>query len=519
MAILLTSCLSDEVPTDREPEPKEVEISIATSANAPATRAPLDGSMVDAGDANENRIDELDLLVFDSAGKYLYRRQAYKLAGTTNTYRAMLHEYDGEMTIHFLANSRTMLEAWEVGTDKPTAGVSTWATVQPTLIDKNPARLVAATFVPLPMWGTGKVTLDTGKAPTKMGRVDMLRSVASFDLYVLDGRVAANRATKNFLLEDIYACYAANEGFIGAVEVTPATDPETYKIPATMKSSLLPSTGGTLRATNERSYTTVEGEFVGIAYQLFAYDNYFATVTGDNDKRPMRLIVAGKYDPAGNPAVNGTTGYYPVDIIHDDTKYRPVIRNWKYEFMVTSVSGPGLPSLEDARNAQNTDMNINIIQWNKDDVEIGVTGKYYVTMERRAAQLWRKAGASQTLRLDYRFLDNLTTNDFTFDFKKENGAYLFDNGPVTKLGPTTTAGVTTTTIRNSRFEVVMTQIPAAAGGGEVSFRITALQDYDSAHHRDAATVKYRNLEFEITIDQIDISEEDWLDGGSIPADI
>ncbi len=522
LGVLLSSCAMEELQTGEKAGEREVEISIATSGSS-ATRAPLDGEDTDVGDAdgNEKRIDELDLLVFDEDGKYMYRREAYKLANSADTWRAMLSEYWDEMTIHFLANSRAILMALEAGSDAPVAGSTTWTALQTKLIDTNPARLVnTAAYQPLPMWGTGTVTLDPDLAPNKMtGIIQMLRSVASFDVYVLDGTIEANKATKDFTLTDIYAAYAADRGYLAAVATLPATDPVTYTIPAAMGTTA--GNSGQLKATGVKSYTTEQGDFKGIAYQLYVYDNYANTVPADpTQNRPTRLIVSGYYKQTGDP-LGWVKSYYPVDVTFNDTgEYRPVIRNWKYEFMVTSVTGPGKPTLEEALEAQNMDMNINIIQWDKNDVQIGVTGKYYVTMDKRAASLWRNAGARQVLELDYRFIDGLTANDFTFDFKKDEDGenYAYDNGDVVLGTPVTVGDVTTTIIRNEWFEVTMMQTPGIAGG-DVSFEVKALQDYNADHDEDVVVVKYRNLEFEISINQYDISEEDWQDGGLIPADV
>jgi hypothetical protein len=253
---------------------------------------------------------------------------------------------------------------------------------------------------------------------------------------------------------------------------------------------------------------------------MYVYDNYFRSVTTDATKRPTRLIIAGYYKQTGDEST-WVKSYYPVDITFSETDaYRPVIRNWKYEFVVTSVSGPGKSSLGEARDAQNTDMNINVIQWDKSDVEIGVTGKYYVTMDDRAVTLWRDAGASRRLGLDYRFFDDTAPNDFTLDFKmdEDDEAYLFDNGDVIIGTPTTVGNVTTRTISNRRFRVTMTRT-AGEAGGDVAFEIEALMDYDRLHCSDIVVVRYRNLEFEISIDQLDLSEDDWKDGGEIPTDI
>ena len=525
--VSLSSCTIQEVQIGGSTTggAREVEISIATSGDY-GTRAALDGDTTDLGRVDyEDRIAELDLLVFDKDGKYMYRREAYKLTGSTGrTYRAMLSEYWEPMTIHFLANSRSILTAWETGANKPTVGSSTWDQVKLTLIDTLPTRLVnSTTYQPLPMWGTGKVTLQRDVAPNVMpGTIEMLRSVASFDLFVLDGTVPANTSTKDFVLTDLYAVHAADRGYLAADSIKPVVTPQQqYTIPAGMKTFTWQN-GKVLHANGTSHYLNPEGKsFNGIAYQMYAYDNYNSAVV-DSTSRPTRLVVAGYYKQTDPDTTKWKKSYYPVDVSYSDGKFRPVIRNWKYEFMVTAVTGPGKPTLDEARNAVNENLNISVIQWNKSDVEIGVTGKYYVSMDRRAATLWRDASASQTLKLGYVYIDNGTDNDFSVDFKKDSlgTSYLNDNGTVNSGTPSTAAGVTTTTIDNDWFEVTMKQTPATeGGGGTVTFEVVAKQNYDADHAHDALVVTYRNLEFEISIDQINMSYADWIDGGHIPTDL
>jgi hypothetical protein len=467
----------------------------------------------------------------------MYRREAYKLANSTNTWRAMLSEYWEQMTIHFIANSRTILTAWETGTDKPTVGTSTWAQIQTKLIDKTPTRLVRAStettpavYQPLPMWGTGSITLDPDVAPNKMsGTIQMLRSVASFDVYVqkkkynAEEELVENTATRDFTLTDLYAVYAADQGYLGAKAIAPPTTPATYEIPGAMKTTV--GIDSTLRVNGVKTYTTPQGEVSGIAYQMYVYDNYASTVptegpiTNPAQNRPTRLIVAGYYKQTGDPST-WKKSYYPIDVTDATDHYRKVIRNWKYEFMITSVSGPGVPTFEGAIKSQTMDLNIEIISWNKSDVKIGATGKYYVTMLQKTASLWREAGASETLELDYVYLDGVTNNDFTIDFKKNEAgtAYFYNNGTVVPGTPSTVGGVTTTTLSNEWFEVTMRQTPAT-GGGAVMFEVKAKKNCDLTHCKETIVVKYRNLEFEIDIDQYDISLKDWQDGGEIPADV
>jgi hypothetical protein len=348
---------------------------------------------------------------------------------------------------------------------------------------------------------SGSFTLSTSHAPTKLPTIELLRSVASIDLYVEE-----NARTSDFILTDIYAYYAPDRGYVGAREVTPTTTPVTYMIPAGMTTSLTNVSGKQLHALKVEDYLRSGKNYKGIAYQLYLYDNKYISRNG-NDSRPTRVIMAGYYKQSG-PESGWTKSYYPIDIVHGDGSYRPVIRNWKYEFNVTGVNGPGSGSLEEAAEAAGTDLNIDIIFWNKEDIEIGVKGHYYVNMERKKASLWRPAGSVDKLGLTYRILDD-DPADFTINFRNDS------NGTQTNFNLADGIG-----IANDYFKIEMIQTHnQATNSGAVSFTVTALQNYTAGHSTETVLVRFRDLLFEITITQVDKSDNDWDLGGSEEIDL
>jgi len=485
------SC-SKNLPIEQQQEnAKEVTLSIATSGERGQTRSPVP----DPGHQDESIINELDLLVFGSDGLYLYRREAVKLSGEYNSYRALLVETSDVLTVHLLANCRTLLQQWELGGN--TAGLD-WSQIHSQLKDSEPWRLTnSGNFQALPMWGCVTGSLSPNSAPTRWGTVQLLRSVASIDVYV-----EQNTRTEDFEITDIYAYYAPNKGYVGAREVSPATTPKQYLIPSDMTTSLTNVQGQQLHATGVTEYMLADNKsYKGIAYQLYLYEND-ALQTGDNNARPTRVILAGYYKQADVPAAERKKSYYPIDIVYSDGSYRPVIRNWKYEFKVFAVNGPGSESLEEAAGAAGTDLNIDIIFWDNENVEIGVKGHYYVNMERKHATLWRTQGSKDILGLTYHILDDGPA-DFTIHFRDDA------NG---------TQAAIANGITNDYFQVVMTQTPGT-NGGSVSLEITALQDYTLGHTTEHLVIKFRNLLFEVTITQINGSDNDWDLGGDDGIDI
>ncbi len=484
---------------------EEIEIEISTGPRG-STRAPLDGMDIDEGNANESLIETLDLLVFGADGYYLYRSEGTAIStnGGITTFIARFQQTDEELTIHILANSRGQMLEWENALDAASTDPTTldWPGVHAQLVDTNPARLInSADFTPLPMWGTlENKTLSKTLSPTPWGPVQMLRSVASADLYV-----ARTAATADFELSDLFVYYAPSEGYLGAIEEGNGSDPAQYKVPSTMTSSLdAVEAEGRMRATGIATYAVGEGadaaQYDGIAYQTYVYDNPWVA-TGDDNARPTRLIVAGYYKGSE------VKSYYPVDITDTDGTYRPLIRNWKYEFRVRSVSGAGYDNLDEAAQSAVTDINMEIIEWNKGDEAIGVDGgMYYMTRSSDEAILQRQAGSTRTVTLTYNVKDGrpVTGDDFSLAWA---------GGPDTPPA--------TTFVENDYFTVdmVITPDPDVEGTGTVTLLFTAKQDNDELEERmDEVEVSFRDLLFTIDVRQLDGASDGWDDGGEIPVE-
>jgi hypothetical protein len=261
-----------------------------------------------------------------------------------------------------------------------------------------------------------------------------------------------------------------------------------------------------MHADGVSSYEILEGgdtnTYDGVAYQMYFYGNG-ALNTTDKAHRPTRIIVAGEYKT--DSGVWKET-YYPIDIVNDDGTYRPVIRNWKYEFKVTSVNGIGYDTPQEAAEGAAVNLNVKVIPWDKDDVEIGVKGHYYVSVDTKNVTLWREAGSNQRANLSYEVLDDDPVA-FDFDFKDDTWGVQVDTPA-------------TSTIENGYFTVKMAHTPGT-GGGTVVFDVTAKQAMaeSDAPRKEYLTVKMRDLVFTINITQLNSSEHDWDDGGDIPSEL
>ena len=163
----------------------EVEIPIITSAQTRTfyTSVP-----------DENTIENLDILLFDSQGKFLCWRTTFKINGKLRTTLPVGTGYDA----YFLANCRSFIE--KILPDEATIdaykGKIEWETFLEKLIDADPRRLLQndTSFTSLPMWGILEKQEVKDQVINYWPLLSLIRSVASVDIYI-------DTAIENFTLK------------------------------------------------------------------------------------------------------------------------------------------------------------------------------------------------------------------------------------------------------------------------------------------------------------------------------
>jgi hypothetical protein len=321
------------------------------------------------------------------------------------------------------------------------------------------------------MWGTA-AAVDIQREVITQVSIEMLRSVASVDID------ASPQAVKDvFELVDARFYYAPDRGCVAytGIPVSPLYNEVPY-VPADMKTTLAP-------------YPVSADAENNIFSKLFLYENPYNT--RDNaEKQRTRIIIGGKYD-------GGPTTYYPVDFIKHETQpephdvYRLINRNWKYLFNIVEVTGPGYENPGTASENFPVNMGVSVVQWNQVHEIIYIEGPYFISLARREAELYREAGATDNIAIT----SNIPVEDLELAFTTA------DNG---------TQSAVTNGIKNDWFKI---EKVVSASEELIAFRVTALQDYNSAHALDVVKVTYGRIEFEISIEQINQSQNGWDDGG------
>ena len=232
--ILLTICalaglwscqsrIEDETPITYASDESEVEITVA------ADRTPRN---VPSATPDENIIDNLDILLFDSNGKFICWRATFKINGKLRTTLPVGKDYDA----YFLANCRSFIGEMlpDKATEEQYRQQADWEVFRKTLVDANPQRLLQenTAFTSLPMWGMLKKQDVNDRVINYWPLLSLTRSVASVDVYVANG-------IDYFILKDITLFHVPDKGLLGNVPAN-VTDGQALEAssPADMQTGL-----------------------------------------------------------------------------------------------------------------------------------------------------------------------------------------------------------------------------------------------------------------------------------------
>ena len=456
--------IDEESPAIHSSGESNVEISIVAN---PTTRN------IEYSTPDENIIDNLDVLLFDSNGKFVCWRTTFKVNGKLRTTLPVGIDYDA----YFLANCRSFIEKM-LPDDTAVAqykGKVDWEFFRNELLDTAPRRLLQndGAFTNLPMWGVLEKQEVKDDVINYWPLLSLIRSVASVDIYVVAD-------IDNFTMNDATLYYVPDRGFLGDVSsnIINSQAQEAYS-PVGME---------TVLTLESKSYNTVNRS---IANKLYLYDN--DTEDEAVDKRHTRLVIGAVY--------NGTKYYYPIDFENSETdKLIKIIRNKKYVFNINSVSGPGYTDKETAAEQPSIHLNVNVVEWNMTEGQMGLSGNYYLWIEKRTVVSYREMPPAVTIGMNSNILSEVITLAFKTDI----------NGATTTLA---------NGIQNNRFKV---ELISNADGYPIGFKTTALGDFDkdsAAANSDTVVLLSGRIRLEIKLSRVDRGKNDWELDGDIGVDL
>lgn len=473
MLFLCASCTKDTA-GGNPPAKGEKEVEMTFLPPGASTRAAIPA---------EDKLNDITLLIFDGnqpGSTFQYSRYTWRTAPGENRFKTTLKIADG-ITIYFAANVKEQIQQLETDNEL-IEGTTTWAEAKELLMLDTPTDFDVASKG-LPMWGH-KFNVDITNAPNNdLGKVNLLRSVASTDITVL---------ATNFKLEKGHLVYAANKGYL-------AYDPASIS----NNQASVPHSPADMVTSVQWSKTVLPADNNQINNYFYMYDNATSlTPTGTN--RPTKVILEGKWTDASG---SGASTFYPLTFRNLNSltgKYdkKQVTRNNKYLIVITGVYGDGWSDIDDAKDADDVNMEYDVIDWNEnEDGEIIVDGTKY--FYRSASEVHLGFEQNSTAQMVYR------TNYSASDIKMT-----FTSGGTGVAGP----------VSNDRFKAEnMTIDPdgiASSGDEYTCFRFTALKPY--AADSDNPSVLYvtaGRIAFSITVKQLDREPGKWDDGGNDNADL
>lgn len=498
-AASLSACTSERDLGEQGNKATETDVEMSfVASSAGATRA-VDEEEVADGTVSENTINTLDLLVFNSSDQFQYRRYATPHGTTGKSFRSTLKVTAGSetLTVYFIANARTFVEKLIADGDLADGSNASWAAVRALLVDANPARFstTATERANLPMWGMGSGLKVVEGAIEHWKGIELLRAVAGVDVYVDTAEV------DDFDLEAVSIVNAPNMGFWAP--------PLSYRSSA---DALVAASPSSMETSVKLGPFAPSGTNPYVANMLYLYDNDTDESTHNGTTRKYtRIIVKGKYA--------GESYWYPIDFVRyktgtttDELEYDQIVRNTKYVFEITAVTGPGYPSEEIAAQEPPVNMATKVQEWTpdiSDSGDFGFDGTYYVALQTRNVTVYRKAGSGRSISL----VSNAHASIVQLNFKTtDNGAQ----------NPINTGNSPNEGIYNERFKVE--KVTAGTGAAErvTGLIISAVGDFDTAddaRNHDILVVRAGNVIFEININQINSDPTDWQDGGNQDEDL
>ncbi|MCD8080552.1 MAG: Mfa1 fimbrilin C-terminal domain-containing protein [Bacteroides sp.] len=448
--LVLFSCTDDQ--TGILPEPgTEGELSFTFHLNIPGLTEVSTRAMAD----NEYTIREIDIVVFHD--EVFYRLASGRDLVRTNSgysFEASLLPTDKKVQLYFIANiSATLHENFSRIEELVEQGIIVTPALAKTLGFVRYENFISRRDV-FPM--SGELILENGlEDNTAIPEIKMMRAFARVDV------IAHDNVTSRFQLEKA-TVYRMNDLFRiapddGKFESDPNGNYITANEPSVPEDAQKELTSQAYSASGSK-----------ITHMYLPESEACDPVT----EQPTCLIIQGKYQG------NSTPSYYRVDLGPKDSPGE-VIRNYKYTLTITSVTGPGKSTIDEALLEPSEDINTYII-WEEDgsNTIYDKDGKYIQTDKRTFSLHFAKAA------MDMVHIETNLTDTYTLEWADENG----DPIGSTRIRPGES-------MSDAEFKVRI------SADGKTIYT-TALKENEGTTHKTRKLLgRVKNILFTMTIDQ------------------
>lgn len=444
MAAMLFSCQKPELTEpDTDLKPGEVvsgEVKVSFTAMLPS--APQTKAM---GEDPTSDIESMHLVIFDGNGMYVETREA-TFVGEYGTHDSHLYEREFEVTltvtdqpriIHFIANCPVEQivyghEASIIGNmyvekddDPDTPETAYWARIEVPYILVQEVENAD---------GTTKYVPEANILP-KFQHIPMLRNYAQVVVKNGTNKNANQTSPFEFIGFTLYntidmgtvAPYNNNtqqfQSFVnpntGLRYKYPALTELNYRGHALAAADL--NTSLELDSSNDDGYKWYaplpedELSLTDITQSaFFMYERKISVKTNEEDKwseSPPHLIIKGRYD--------GKVYYYKVDLVYNvfgdpanpeqvtDIEYYNILRNFRYQFTISEVAGPGYDSVQEAINGATSN-----------NLSGSATTTKFTNISDEVGRLWvsytdTTLVSNNTITLKYKFVPDLGNHEVT----------------------------------------------------------------------------------------------------------
>ncbi|MDR0544158.1 MAG: BACON domain-containing protein, partial [Odoribacteraceae bacterium] len=389
MALLFGACIRDLDGGARERiivGDSTALVTLSLSTPAPPTRS-LPGS------ANENKVVDVDVLLFTTDNDKLYYRAPATGAAITDapdgetpprypektfTVRLPINPLDGGSTpipykMVIIANARASVAGYA-----PNSIISSGPTRETLLNGLASAAAGAKLAYPFPMWGeyASNLTIAETSNPGTLN-VDLTRAVARVDVS-LDADVI------NFILDSVLLYNYRDAG-----HVAPKYESGTPAVAACyLAGNKVPGSflGYDLTGTTDPN---------GKAFQeiIYAFEAANVDLTDQEWMKNTCLVVGGRFDG------NNKKTYYRVEFVDDNDDPLDLKRNYLYNVVIDEVKADGWPGPWLAYVNKPSNIVARITPWNDGGMnEIEFNGQYYLAVDKSHIDFY-KEGLSKSLRV------------------------------------------------------------------------------------------------------------------------
>ena len=269
----------------------------------------------------------------------------------------------------------------------------------------------------IPMWGESNtqrieegVTFGDCKDASSTNKIHLVRSLARVDVGLNFGAdFNSETATPNgqtpFKLQSVRVYRMANSFMI------PGTQSNTFHMDGTTKKPLTVLPDGVKMAADTKPlvFDQVSDPEKATVREIYIPERDKGTNRTD---RPC-LVIGGVYGSDTKPT------YYRLDFIKKPTPASPkdqaealdILRNHRYRFNITKVTGPGSDTPEDALITEPINIAFDVVVWNDGEIgEIRYDGQYYLAVNKDKFEFGKSEGDDAfTVRTNweggYKFVD------------------------------------------------------------------------------------------------------------------